>query len=282
VDLARQFLVQKRGCGNRRRFQISREEGEALWDAWGGSLEGIEEREGGRRACSVGKVLYAIERRATRASSGVDDPALADVEAKIGAEFCEFDKLPRVRFECSMLQTAVEGADGVVTWRDVQCGVREGSKWQGGDPDDFEALWSQEWCVGDFVEDDEVCLVPTSQPDDWTQPLKMSESWNSGGRDNRVLRGKLIRVRGGRESDGVVDASMSSTLGRMSGVMTRAMTKSACDGEGVGRAAAAAGTGRGQGRTGACNRFGLVDELVVQPPARRPRRRTPTSSSHAS
>ena len=129
VDLARQFLVQKRGCGKRRRFQISREEGEALWDGWAGSLEGIERREGGQRACSVGKVLYAIERRAIGVSSGVDGVALADAEAKIGAEFCEFDKLPRVRFECSMLQTAVEGADGAVTWRDVQCGVHDGSKW---------------------------------------------------------------------------------------------------------------------------------------------------------
>ena len=44
---------------------------------------------------------------------------------------------PRLHFECSMLQTAVEGEDGVVRWRDVTCD----------DVDDFEALWSTEWAT---------------------------------------------------------------------------------------------------------------------------------------
>ena len=48
----------------------------------------------------------------------------------------------RLRFECSMLQTAVEGSDGQISWRDVTCE----------DADDFEALWALQWIMADHVE----------------------------------------------------------------------------------------------------------------------------------
>ena len=123
VDAARQFLVQERGREGRRCFRISHEDGEALWDAWSGPLGGRERAEGGRRARSLGAVLLAIQRRAGGAARPVGGEACADIEAELGEAFCKFHPLPCMRFECSMLQTAVEGADGVVSWRDVQCGA---------------------------------------------------------------------------------------------------------------------------------------------------------------
>ena len=90
VDLARMFLVEERGCGARRRFQISSEEGDALWDAWSGSREG-DEGDGAGRARSLGAVLHSIERRATGDASRLEDEAQADVEEKLGREFCIYD-----------------------------------------------------------------------------------------------------------------------------------------------------------------------------------------------
>jgi hypothetical protein len=69
-------------------------------------------------------------------------------------KFREF-ALPRVHFDCSMLQTRVEGADGVVWWRDVKCDE---------DEDDFEALWSTNWQMCDYEVGDEALFLPIRRP----------------------------------------------------------------------------------------------------------------------
>ena len=43
------------------------------------------------------------------------------VDEEIEEEFFKVAPRPRLQFECSMLQTAVEDAAGVVSWRDVRC-----------------------------------------------------------------------------------------------------------------------------------------------------------------
>jgi hypothetical protein len=84
-------------------------------------------------------------------------------QACLAREFLEFFRGRvgrRVRFECCMLQTAVEDADGVVKWRDLTCE----------DDDDFDALWSRGWRTCDFDKGDEALLVPSMKPEVWSGP----------------------------------------------------------------------------------------------------------------
>ena len=77
-----------------------------------------------------------------------------------------------------MLQTAIEGVDGSVSWRDVSCE----------DADDFEALWQRPWLLADAVKKDEMLCLPCEKPKDWGRPASMVESWRQGVKDgNRVL-----------------------------------------------------------------------------------------------
>ena len=73
---------------------------------------------------------------------------------EIEAAFVKAVPWPRLHFECSMLQTAFEDAEGVLRWRDVVCA----------DEDDVDGLWSREWLQMDFVGGDQVLSLPATMP----------------------------------------------------------------------------------------------------------------------
>ena len=62
-----------------------------------------------------------------------------------------------------MLQTAVEDACGVVSWRGVTCE----------DEDDFVSLWVRRWAAEDFVAGDPVLFIPEVKPAAWVAPTDM-------------------------------------------------------------------------------------------------------------
>ena len=182
----------------------------------------------------------------------------------MGDDFRQFDKMPGVHFECSMLQTAVEGPDGIVAWRDVQCGVQEGDKYVGGDPDDFEALWSQQWRVSDFCEKDDAAYLPCSKSEKWTCPAHMAESWKKGAADcNQVVLGRLHRVDVGRAAaDGARNGNSqgNGVLGVTSRPLTRAYVKKLDHGG----AGTEQGGGVGRKRKRGGNQHDAQDLLVMR------------------
>ena len=252
VGVARKFLCAERGCGGRRRFQISSEEGDALWRAWvhlAASVAGGSEAETAELSRLFGRQLLGIELRAKGAQGGgagaSDSPA--DAEESVASAFRKFVGLPRLSFECSMLQTAVEDSDGNVTWRDVQCGARVHDGWRGGDPDDFDALWSMRWSAGNFDEGDEGCLLPPSRPADWTCPADMSRSWERGVEDgNCIILGRLERLRVGHGRAENSAALPGVVLGVASRIMTRAYAKGLAVRAGTQAAGEEASSGRRQ------------------------------------
>jgi hypothetical protein len=80
------------------------------------------------------------------AKKDADDEEIEDA-------FMVFLKMPRLRFECCMLQVPVEDADGALSWRDMSCD----------DVDDLSALRSRAWEAEDFVAGDGVLHVPVGE-----------------------------------------------------------------------------------------------------------------------
>ena len=78
----------------------------------------------------------------------------------IEAAFVKVAPWPRLHFECSMLQTAFEDAEGVLRWRDVVCA----------DEDDFDGLWSREWLQMDFLAGDQILFLPEAMPMEIRKP----------------------------------------------------------------------------------------------------------------
>ncbi len=152
VDDVRRYLVEQRGCA-RRRFQISHAEARALWDAHceveareeakkkrvqeaADTQKGVSDAMPGDERHPFGKLMLEIERRAKRIQdANGDDMSLLMEQAELEGDFGKRHWRRQVRFDCSMLQTAVESPDGTVSWRDMKCRHDEG-----GDENDFEAL----------------------------------------------------------------------------------------------------------------------------------------------
>ena len=95
------------------------------------TMERDARRRVGRKEAEARDHRYEEQRRVAEAKLEEHDRANEEIEAA----FVEAVPWPRLHFECSMVQTAVEDAEGVVTWRDVNCD----------DEDDYEVLWSREW-----------------------------------------------------------------------------------------------------------------------------------------
>ena len=93
----------------------------------------------------------------------------------------------QVYFDCSMLQKAIEGADGSVKWEDVSCDA---------DADDFAMLWSREWLIGDFGVKDETLSLVAERPDNaWLEPARLFRSLKEGRGDyNRAFVGGADRL----------------------------------------------------------------------------------------
>ena len=96
----------------------------------------------------------------------------------------------RLLFECCMLQTRIERDDGSVRWRDMSCDNEK-------DDDDFEALWSKRWAIGDFEQEppDDVLALPLTRPKLWRTPLDMLAAREAG---NRMARFRVLRSYPGR------------------------------------------------------------------------------------
>ena len=104
------------------------------------------------------------------------DSKLREIEeayARKEAAFCTEVPRPRLRFECSMLQTPVYDAVGRVSWLDVSCT----------DEDDLQAFWSRAWLTTDFVEGDAALFVPVERPKEWQSPSDLFGSRASGCED---------------------------------------------------------------------------------------------------
>ena len=169
-EAVREFFARD-GAFPGRRLAFSEAESAALWGGWR-----CEDSDG-----PLGEALLAIERRlprrlrrATAVPSEEQKKREKEESEEMGRKFRAFAG-PSVRFECSMLQTALEGADGLVTWRDVKCE----------DEDDFDALWSRQWQLADSVVEDEELWLPVVKPSVWVGPSSMLESWGMGVKDGR-------------------------------------------------------------------------------------------------
>ena len=127
VGAAREYLVSSRHC-NRGSFRIQGSDGDKLWDAL------MEPGRPGR----FGRVLLELEDRAR--GRGPSAQRSSWEEIAVEEDFRCRSKWPRVRFECSMLQTPVVSESGATQWRAVRCCDEP----DGGDADDFQALWQRE------------------------------------------------------------------------------------------------------------------------------------------
>ena len=123
-------------------MQISKAAREVLWAGWQSRWLAPEHAD--REALRT--VLGDIVRRAFGRTREWTKAELDELERSLW----ECEQAPRVYFECSMLQTAYETAEGVVKWRDMRCD----------DEDDYKALWSRKWLDLDFGKGDDVLLLP--------------------------------------------------------------------------------------------------------------------------
>eukprot|EP00959_Pyramimonas_sp_CCMP1952_P427400 8951342-Pyramimonas_sp.AAC.1 len=74
-----------------------------------------------------------------------------------------------------MLQTPVVSESGGMQWRAVRCCDEP----DGGDADDFQALWQRESRVAagfaaNVVRGDDVVVLPVERPAGWTEPAHMA------------------------------------------------------------------------------------------------------------
>ena len=91
-----------------------------------------------------------MQRLKERVSGAVeqDEEERWRAERDLERRFRKESSWPALKFECSMLQTLVEGADGAVSWRELKCGTSSSSGASAsarGDVDDFEMLWNPAW-----------------------------------------------------------------------------------------------------------------------------------------
>ena len=263
VDEVKEFLAGGGAAG--RRVRISAAEAAALWDGWRRKREaqGVD---------SLGQVLLEIARRMPGRGRAVvegvageeKEDELREESGRLGESFRgHVRRRRRVRFECSMLQTAVESVDGSVSWRDVACG----------DEDDFDALWSRRWLLGDSVKEDRVLLVPAERPEGW-QPACMLNTWESDG--GSVLLCKVLGVEAARGAshDGEVAASGSASitaggsevLGRCSRYNTRLQARLAKEAamESSGNVRVSE-HGRPSGRARRQNQWSACETIMLQP-----------------
>ena len=140
--------------------------------------------------CRLGRKILELASPAQRRAWGLSDETASspeDFEAKlvvVEEKFCAVVPRPRARFECSMVQTAVESAEGVVSWRDVTCG----------DVDDFDALCSRRWMVTDFAEEEDLAYFPYSRPESWKTPADMCAAMRLGADGGGIVyRGKVAK-----------------------------------------------------------------------------------------
>ena len=83
----------------------------------------------------------------------VDLATKMEYDEEVEDDFLRVMKMPRLRFECCMLQVPVEDTSGALSWRDMACD----------DVDDLEALRSRAWLPVDFVLGDKVLKLPVLQ-----------------------------------------------------------------------------------------------------------------------
>ena len=70
----------------------------------------------------LGRVLLSLKQRFLGERAVVDENTRLWEERRLQAAFREKSRWPSLQFDCSMLQTMVERADGTVAWREVRCG----------------------------------------------------------------------------------------------------------------------------------------------------------------
>ncbi len=145
-------------------------------------------------------MLLEVARRAWGRRSAMRDRERRQLVARFWKWLDETG--PRLHFECSMLQTAVEGEDGVVRWRDVRCE----------DEDDFQALWSDDWAAVESLKGDAELWLPVERGA-MQSPLDMLQSLAAGKQDgHRVLAG--LGVEGSRVQAAWEDGARGSVLVR--------------------------------------------------------------------
>ena len=183
VKAVREYLLSRRGC-NPASVRIQGSDGDTLWGAL------MEPGRPGR----FGRVLLELEDRAR--GRGPSEERSSWEEIAVEEDFrCRSD-WPRVRFECSMLQTPVVGEGGATRWRAVRCCDEP----DGGDADDFQALWQRESRVAagfaaNVVRDDDVVVLPAERPAGWMEPAHMAGAWwrGQGPRERRAEEGRNPR-----------------------------------------------------------------------------------------
>eukprot|EP00959_Pyramimonas_sp_CCMP1952_P469193 9494513-Pyramimonas_sp.AAC.1 len=138
-----------------------------------------------------GRVLLELEDRAR--GRGPSEERSSWEEIAVEEDFRCRSEWPRVRFECSMLQTPVVVEGGATRWRAVRCCDEPG----GGDADDFRALWQRESRVAagfaaNVVLDDDVVVLPVERPVGWREPADMAGAWwrGQGPRERRAEEGE--------------------------------------------------------------------------------------------